>query len=864
VRPEATLAPLLLLLYLPLQAPSPAPPLHPRDALAAERRVAYAAIYRVSSDTSDARFSAIARRARALRDRAIEAEARIDLAETRNVGWGGSAALAAVDSALRLVPVHEHRLAARAHCLRAHFLMRLGRAGVARELALGHRLARSAGAERERALCFLLEGAWQLNVGTDGSARPLLDSAEVITRRIDDGVRHASVRFWLGYDLFTHTHYAEAKPQLEAAAREGRANGNLRAAAWGHRYLHSIAAQHGDRESAARELHDADSLFRAVMDREGLAQVTAVRGTAFAARGDWSGAEGSARELIRAGRELGLASLEQRGRSMLMRAAIWTGRVQAARIASDSLRALLATRDLQTFAGDVEYGDGLVALVAGELPVAARHFSAYLAGSNPGQRLQRYMARARLAEVDARAGRLDSAERQLDEALVELETLRSGLADLRPLAFQAQAGWDDPDVGFATTLALLVDGGRAAAAFGLAERRRARELADQLTGHVPTTAPGIVHTLPPRTALLEFVTGRPRQPTVLFAVSSAGVRGYLLPSIDSLASDVRRLDALLEAGDEGSGIARRLGGALLEQPLAELPADVTRLMIVPDDELHRLPFDVLLLADGRAVLDRYATAVVPSAAVAVGLRARAPVASDRVLAMADPLFMDEKSATGTAAVLRSAFERNGGLARLPASAREAGIVASLSRAAEVRLRDEASEVFLKRQAGGAFRIVHFATHALVDERSTSSSALALAPGGGEDGFVGPQDLARLGLRADLVVLSACRTAGGVVLRGEGIQGLTAPLLAGGARSVVATQWRIADRATLRLVERFYDELSAGAPVDEALRRAKRAVRDRGVPARDWAAFVLVGDGTGIIPLDRPALLSRVRRWWAMR
>src|SRR4029079_17985556 len=103
----------------------------------------------------------------------------------------------------------------------------------------------------------------------------------------------------------------------------------------------------------------------------------------------------------------------------------------------------------------------------------------------------------------------------------------------------------------------------------------------------------------------------------------------------------------------------------------------------------------------------------------------------------------------------------------------------------VRLGADASAAFLKHAELRGYRVLHFATHALVDERSAARTALALAPGEGEDGFVGPAELASLGLGADLVILSACRTAGGAVIEGEGIQGLTAPLLEGGARAVVA-------------------------------------------------------------------------------
>jgi CHAT domain-containing protein len=179
-------------------------------------------------------------------------------------------------------------------------------------------------------------------------------------------------------------------------------------------------------------------------------------------------------------------------------------------------------------------------------------------------------------------------------------------------------------------------------------------------------------------------------------------------------------------------------------------------------------------------------------------------------------------------------------------------VARYAPGAVVRLRSWATESFLKREALRGYRVIHLATHALVDEQSVARTAIALAPGGGEDGFLTPGELAVLDLRADLVVLSACRTAGGVVLAGEGIQGLTAPLLQAGARAVVATAWRIGDRAAVGMVSDFYDALAAGRPANEAMRMAKLAAIRRGAPASEWAAFSVVGDPTVLVPLQRPS------------
>ena len=158
------------------------------------------------------------------------------------------------------------------------------------------------------------------------------------------------------------------------------------------------------------------------------------------------------------------------------------------------------------------------------------------------------------------------------------------------------------------------------------------------------------------------------------------------------------------------------------------------------------------------------------------------------------------------------------------------------------VRGPATEQALRRADLSAVRILHFATHAVMDDRSLPRNMLVLSPSAGNDGFVGPDELSALSLRDALVVLSGCSTVGGIVLGGEGLRGLTAPLLEAGARAVVATHWAIGDQSTLPFVDRFYSHMAAGMNVGAALRRAKLdAIRDSITPAV-WAAFSLVGDG----------------------
>jgi CHAT domain-containing protein len=249
------------------------------------------------------------------------------------------------------------------------------------------------------------------------------------------------------------------------------------------------------------------------------------------------------------------------------------------------------------------------------------------------------------------------------------------------------------------------------------------------------------------------------------------------------------------------------------------------LIIVPDGPLHRLPFDALVLADGKLLLERYAVALAPSSRLASSWWATStPTEARPVLAFGG-----------------ARFGQDTGLAPLPASVQEARAIARGAARGEVRLGAQASEAGLKREALQRFGIVHFATHARVEDKGVMSSALFLSPGNGDDGRVGVEEIAALSLDDALVVLSACRTVGGAIVSGEGLQGLTAPFLEAGARAVVATHWPIGDRSIVPLMQSFYDALRAGRPAGEALRAARlAAVRDGATPTL-WAALTLTGD-----------------------
>jgi CHAT domain-containing protein len=160
----------------------------------------------------------------------------------------------------------------------------------------------------------------------------------------------------------------------------------------------------------------------------------------------------------------------------------------------------------------------------------------------------------------------------------------------------------------------------------------------------------------------------------------------------------------------------------------------------------------------------------------------------------------------------------------------------------------AAKQTLARQDLKQYRILHFATHGSLNAEHPELSGLVLSlvdrAGKPVDGFLRLHEIYNLHLDADLVVLSACRTALGKDVHGEGLIGLTRGFMYAGASRVVSSVWNVDDRASARLMERFYTAmLSKGLSPAAALREAQLSLltEPRWANPHYWAAFGLQGE-----------------------
>lgn len=352
-------------------------------------------------------------------------------------------------------------------------------------------------------------------------------------------------------------------------------------------------------------------------------------------------------------------------------------------------------------------------------------------------------------------------------------------------------------------------------------------------------------------ALLEYVVGDDR--THLFVVTKgsreADVRVYTLAiKREELAKQTEAFRQQLASRDLGFRSSATKLYELLLKPAAPQLAGKTNLIIAPDSTLWDLPFQTLVNGSNRFVIEDAAIAYAPSLTVLREMTKRRQVEAAHaspatLLALGNPLL-------GSETLKRAALTlRDGKLEPLPEAEQEVKALGRLYGAARSRVYvgAEAREDRVKSEAGRA-KILHFATHGMLNNASPMYSHLALAEGGAnEDGLLEAWELMQLNLHADLAVLSACETARGRIGAGEGMIGFSWAMFIAGVPSIVVSQWKVESAGTRDLMVNFHRDLlstSGRTSKSEALRQAALKVMKNPQTSHPfyWGAFVLVGDG----------------------
>jgi CHAT domain-containing protein/tetratricopeptide (TPR) repeat protein len=622
------------------------------------------------------------------------------------------------------------------------------------------------------------------------------------------------------------------------------------------------------KDSANAEKNFGEALDLAVKSNEGdsTAYLYCALGDTALQKGDKASARDSYTKCSQDAQAKQDTGLPIRAAGGLARTALLEGDLKAAEAHSEealagieSQRGSLSVADLRTsyFASMHAYYDLEIQILSRldqMYPEEGYRWKAFLVAERG--RARTLLDQVTAAEKERLAGIASPVRAQYDEVLRKLRTLESKSAanraqrkDVSPADREASAQLN------AEAHALQAESG---------------EPVNSVAEAPPLTLQMIQAALPgERSALIEYWTGE--DASYVWAVSHAGVRMVRLPPGAELG---RQIDGLRKAilseismPPEVTAAQRaemlpqmRRHTELLESSVAKtlfpaglLSPGVSTLAVVADGPVLGTPFAALASAVtrnpgrnlGQADGGRIALLSEPSAAIFSWLEAN-PI-PPRPLEIA--IFADAGSGQGIRgigkadSVSAAPINSTAGLPVLSFASGEAEMIRSIfgTSAAHVFSGASATPAALNDFHWDTYRVAHFATHAVLNNHYAELNGLVTGTGGGQMLWYG--DVCHLHARLDLVVLSACDTALGKNVPGEGLEGLTQAFFVAGSQRVVGTLWPVDDQATSAWMRYFYTSLKTTGSPTRALNAAQRAMAASPLWSSPyyWAGFTLAGD-----------------------
>ncbi|MBI1745753.1 MAG: CHAT domain-containing protein [Acidobacteria bacterium] len=369
--------------------------------------------------------------------------------------------------------------------------------------------------------------------------------------------------------------------------------------------------------------------------------------------------------------------------------------------------------------------------------------------------------------------------------------------------------------------------------------------------------------LTPETAVLLFFAGKQSIFVWLLTKERAEIQRIAEPWL----IETRLRSYLRQLNHTGSAaymtFSAELYDTLMDKSLKSLPQSKTRLIIVPDGFLHTLPFETLL-APGKSkdgprdfLIRRFEISYAPSVSTWIALHrihGRSGYPGKALLGVSvDGMEATELTGQGAgeAAIWRSELA---GLAPLRFADQELrNIQKYLPGAKELYMNGRSTKASLKQGVAARFKVLHFATHSVINEDVPESSFVLLSPDPAQPNQtrLWLYEIFNWRMEADLVVLSSCRSGLGPRVVGDGVIGFTRAFMYAGARALVTTFWEIRDDVTPFFMEQFYFYLGRGERPSEALRRAKLSFLSSPSYAHPfyWGAFAITGEtSSNIFPV----------------
>ena len=365
--------------------------------------------------------------------------------------------------------------------------------------------------------------------------------------------------------------------------------------------------------------------------------------------------------------------------------------------------------------------------------------------------------------------------------------------------------------------------------------------------------------------LLEYMMGD--SILYLFSISTDNYIVRSIPIEENFRQDLKNLLSGVKKYDKTGVIqlAKRFYNKLIKPINAQIKTK-KRIYIIPDDILSYLPFEILI-TDDKDNLNKITYLVEEKEILyhySAGFMARKEkinLSTSGFLGIA-PVFDEKKNATEyfktifdffrstDSTLIRSVSINGKTLLPLKYSAEEVLSIAKMFREKDnftnVLLREKATERAFKQNITQK-KIIHIATHGLINNDQPMLSGLVFAPPKNEkkdmeDGVLYSGETYNLNIDADLLVLSSCESGLGKLVKGEGVLSLTRGFFFSGVNNIIVSLWKVSDKRTSRLMTEFYKFLLQGYPYPSALRYAKMKMLSNPIDSfpRNWAGFILLG------------------------
>lgn len=267
------------------------------------------------------------------------------------------------------------------------------------------------------------------------------------------------------------------------------------------------------------------------------------------------------------------------------------------------------------------------------------------------------------------------------------------------------------------------------------------------------------------------------------------------------------------------------------------------LVIIPGGTLSGVPFQALINESGRYLIEDFSISYAPSLSVLAKMQENRLNLKDHNYKGDFLGFGNPKLSLETVAKMRTRY-RSGKLENLPEAEGEVQTIAKFYASNKILIGKNASEDAWREESQN-YRILHLATHGLSDSEKPMYSHVLLSPDADNDGLIEAREIAEMNLPAEMVVLSACETARGRDIEGEGMVGLAWSFAAAGVPTVIASNWKVDSQSTSDFLIDFYTQLNGKTKINKAEAMQKAAIRQlRNRKTRNpfyWSSFAIYGD-----------------------